>query len=322
MAGSAEWTLGFIALCDAAPLIVAQELGYFQQAGLKVRLSREPSWSNLRDKLAVGALDGAQLLAPMALTAESAAQASEPGLRAVMKLNANGAAVTLGRPAAKLGLAALVEDRKRTGSKVPVLATVFPDSIHTFLMRHWVQQCGLDPDRDVRLVTAPPERMIDRLAAGDIDGFCAGAPWNAVAEWRDLGTIVTSAMTVWPGAIDKVLVVRKDLILDDAARVEQIIGALMRAAIWAQTPENRTALLGILSRPEYLGEAAMAPGALADVEFLSGEASVPTLEDVHQLVDQLQSSTGTSATSDIARALTIFRGEFASHVVNSLKMQA
>ena len=61
--------LGFIALSDCAPLVVAKELGFFEAEGLRVDLSREASWANVRDKVAVGALDGGHMLGPMTLAA-------------------------------------------------------------------------------------------------------------------------------------------------------------------------------------------------------------------------------------------------------------
>ena len=59
--------LGFIALNDAATMIVAKARGYFEAEGLNVTLSREVSWATVRDKIKVGALDGAHMLAPTAL---------------------------------------------------------------------------------------------------------------------------------------------------------------------------------------------------------------------------------------------------------------
>ena len=59
--------LGFMPLDDAAGLIAAKALGFFADEGLNVELSREASWATIRDKVAVGALDGAHMLAPMVL---------------------------------------------------------------------------------------------------------------------------------------------------------------------------------------------------------------------------------------------------------------
>ena len=57
--------LGMIPLTDCAILAVAEQKGYFRRHGVEVVLSRETSWASLRDKVAAGALDGAQMLAGM-----------------------------------------------------------------------------------------------------------------------------------------------------------------------------------------------------------------------------------------------------------------
>ena len=57
--------IGFIPLTDCCVLAVAREKGLFTKAGLNVELSREASWANIRDKVCVGALDGAHMLAGM-----------------------------------------------------------------------------------------------------------------------------------------------------------------------------------------------------------------------------------------------------------------
>ncbi|MFX8585668.1 ABC transporter substrate-binding protein, partial [Acinetobacter baumannii] len=63
MGGSETLKLGFVPLVDAAPLVVAEQRGFFARHGLDVVLSREPSWATVRDKVSVGVLDGAHMLA-------------------------------------------------------------------------------------------------------------------------------------------------------------------------------------------------------------------------------------------------------------------
>ena len=58
--------LGYVRLLDAAPIIVADSLGFFRDEGLDVRLSREVGWATIRDKIAFGELDVAQALSPLA----------------------------------------------------------------------------------------------------------------------------------------------------------------------------------------------------------------------------------------------------------------
>lgn len=62
--------LGFIALTDAAPLIVAQAKGYFKKYGMdNVEVVKQASWPVTRDNLELGSggggIDGAHILSPM-----------------------------------------------------------------------------------------------------------------------------------------------------------------------------------------------------------------------------------------------------------------
>jgi len=62
--------LGFIALTDAAPLIVAKEMGLFAKYGMPdVTVAKQASWGATRDNLVLGSggggIDGAHILSPM-----------------------------------------------------------------------------------------------------------------------------------------------------------------------------------------------------------------------------------------------------------------
>src|SRR5581483_7813789 len=61
--------VGYVPLCDCAPLVMAQELGLFEKYGLHVHLSREAGWATVRDKIIYGELDAAHALAPMVIAA-------------------------------------------------------------------------------------------------------------------------------------------------------------------------------------------------------------------------------------------------------------
>ena len=65
MTGSADITLGFMPLFDSAVLVAAVEKGFVRDEGLNVRLVRETSWANIRDRIAVGHFQAAHMLAPM-----------------------------------------------------------------------------------------------------------------------------------------------------------------------------------------------------------------------------------------------------------------
>ena len=50
-------------------------------------------------------------------------------------------------------------------------AIPFEHSIHNYLLRYFLAEHGLDPDKDVKLRLTTPPDMIANLKAGNIDGF-------------------------------------------------------------------------------------------------------------------------------------------------------
>jgi two-component system, oxyanion-binding sensor len=66
LAAGRRIAIGLLRLTDSAPAIVAGEFGFFADEGLSVALSVEPSWANVADKLAYGALNAAVIVPPLA----------------------------------------------------------------------------------------------------------------------------------------------------------------------------------------------------------------------------------------------------------------
>lgn len=323
MNGLADLKLGFIPLTDCAPLVVAKSLGFFAEEGLDVSLSREASWATIRDKVAVGALDGAHMLAPMALAAAAGASGGltldvGPSLIAPMALNRNGSAITVStalakamrvadpeamaaQPVSAKALAKIIADRAGQGAAPLTFAVVFPYSMHNYELRYWLAQAGIDPDKDVRLVVTPPPRMVEQMRAGDIDGFCVGAPWNAVAEREGLGEIVIAASTFWPGGPDKVFGVTEAWAHHYPDELRAALRALIRASAWADDAANREDLIALLARPEHVG---VAPEALAraltdEIVFHRDAAGVPRREHALWFLSQMVRWGQVSAGADL-----------------------
>lgn len=322
MSEAGRLRLGFLALTDAAPLIVAQTKGHFAAAGLEVELVREASWATVRDKVAAGALDGAQMLAPAALATTLGIGAPAAPLIAPLALNRGGAAVALSPALAEAamrgGLAQALERRRFAGAPA-ILGVVFPYSLHNYLLRHWLAGQGIDPDRDARLVVAPPARTAERLAAGALDGFCAGEPWGSLAVDQSVGAVVDRASSVFPGAPDKVLAVREDLAERDSSRLRALLGALLEAGRWCDEPGNRRALADLLATEDRLGvPASTIRAGLPDVVFNRDEAGAPSPADGGWLLAQML-RWGQAADVDVAAtAERVFRHDLYAEAAGDL----
>jgi ABC-type nitrate/sulfonate/bicarbonate transport system substrate-binding protein len=250
---------GFVALTDAAPLVVARERGLFRQEGLEVSLQREASWATIRDKLSAGLFQGAHILAPHAIAARLGAGAEKADVIAPMSLNAHGAAIGVSAQlAAEMeesgaqALAQAVARRRARRDPAITFAVVFPFSMHNYMLRYWAASAGVDPDRDIRILTAPPTSIVDRLKSGVIDGFCVGAPWGAVCEAHCNAKLVLHADDFWSGGPDKVLGLSERWAVREPGATQALLRALLRGAIWADAPENAQELAGLLSAPHYL----------------------------------------------------------------------
>jgi NitT/TauT family transport system ATP-binding protein/nitrate/nitrite transport system substrate-binding protein len=279
--------LGFIPLNDAATLIVAHERGLFAAEGLNVELSRDVSWATVRDKIAFGALDGAHMLAPLALamTLGVAGAGAEPvPVIAPFAMALNGPTITLASRLAVVagdgrradGLARLIARRRQEGASPITLAVVFPFSTHNYLLRDWLAAAGIDPDRDVRLTVAPPPRMNELLAGGVVEGFCVTEPWGSAAAAVGSGRIVARGADLWPRTPDKVFAVTKAWAAERPNELQALLRAMLRAAAWADDAENRAELAAMLAQPRYVGaDVAVIEASLPDVIFAADGATAP-----------------------------------------------
>ena len=245
-----DLTLGFVALTDCALLIVAKDKGLFEAEGLDVTLSRDVSWANIRDKVAGGALDGAHMLAPMALALTLGVGGEAVPMITPLSLNANGSSISLSAAVAEAVqaldpaaaertprtahvLKRLIDARKAAGERPLTFAVVFPYSLHNYMLRYWLADAGIDPDQDVRITVTPPPRMAARLEAGEVDGFCVGAPWGGAVEASGAGRMVLHGAEFWPGAPDKVLGVTAAWAKAHPETLKAVLRALVRASVWA-----------------------------------------------------------------------------------------
>ena len=261
---------GFIPLLDSAVLIVASEKGFAQQEGIDLRLVRETSWANIRDRIVVGHFDVAHMLAPMPIAASLNLTSLSTSMLAPMLLGLGGNAITvasrlwremtafepdrLGNPASTgRALAQVISDRRKNGAALLRFGVVHPFSCHAYELRYWLAAAGIDPEQDVEISVLAPQVMADALAAGQVDGYCVGEPWNTAAVVAGTGRIVTYKQAIWPNSPEKVLGVTRKWAEENPQTLAALMRALSSAANWCAAPENAGAIAEMLARPEFLG---------------------------------------------------------------------
>ncbi|NJL21833.1 MAG: ABC transporter substrate-binding protein [Leptolyngbyaceae cyanobacterium SM1_3_5] len=250
--------IGFIPLTDCAPIVVAKEMGFFEKHGLtEVTLSREPSWKAIAQGVTGRRLDAAAMVTgmPLALTLGLGDSAPQPIVSAIT-LSRNGNAIVFSKQLLNEGVRSLADFKAlidRTPDKVHTLGMVHASSMHNLMLRYWLASGGIDPDKDVNLTVIPPAQMVANLKAGNIDGFCAGEPWNARAIHEGLGFVIANDLDIWQGHAEKVLGVREDWANQYPKSHLALVKALLEACQYCDDRRNREAILEVLCRPQYLG---------------------------------------------------------------------
>ena len=95
-------------------------------------------------------------------------------------------------------------------------------------------------------------QTVEALASGRVDGFCAGAPWNAAAVAAGIGAMVLASVDLRRNCHDKVLAWRADDVERRPAAVAKLGTAILKAGAWASIPKNFARMAQHLSAPDRL----------------------------------------------------------------------
>jgi two-component system, oxyanion-binding sensor len=288
--------LGYLPLIDAAPLIVAEEIGFAAEEGLHIDLVRLQSWAQSRDLLGAGGIDAAHMLVPLPVAQALGLGPRIPPFDLVMVLSQGGQAIAVSAAlehalrgighsfafddpnAARDALAKVAGTRLRVG--VP-----FPFSTHAVLVRRWLGTSPLAAGLTVH--TVPPPLMAKALASGEVDAFCVGEPWASFAAETALGALLLAGRSIWAAPPEKGLVLTRAFAEGRAELTGRLMRALWRACRWLDRPEHRSTAAEIVSRPDYLN----LPPELSERGLL-GRLAISAQGEIRQCPDFIRFHSG------------------------------
>ncbi|MGV2126217.1 CmpA/NrtA family ABC transporter substrate-binding protein [Agrobacterium vitis] len=257
--------LGFIALTDAAPLIIAQEKGLFAKYGMTgVEVSKQASWGATRDNLVLGGasngIDGAHILTPMPYLMQTGkvTQNNVPVPMSILaRLNLDSQGISVAKEYAETGVAldaaklkdAFAAKKAKTG-EVKVAMT-FPGGTHDLWIRYWLAAGGINPDKDVSTIVVPPPQMVANMKVGSMDAFCVGEPWNEQLVNQGIGFTACTTGELWKGHPEKAFSMRTDWVEKNPNATKALMMAIMEAQIWCDSMENKAEMADILGKRQW-----------------------------------------------------------------------
>jgi len=238
--------IGFIPITCATPLIMAGPLKFYEQQGLNVTLNKTAGWALIRDKMLNKEHDASHFLSPMPLAISMGLGSVAQPMNVATIQNVNGQAITLANK----------HKNKRDPKqwKGFVFAVPFDYSMHNFLLRYYVAEHGLDPDRDIQIRVTPPPEMVANLRAGNIDGFLGPDPFNQRAVYDEIGFIHILSKELWDGHPCCAFGVSGAFIRENPNTFAALYRAVLNAAAMAREARNRSLIANVISPANYLNQ--------------------------------------------------------------------
>jgi nitrate/nitrite transport system substrate-binding protein len=255
---TAKLRCGIIALTDNSPFVVGAEKGFFKKYGVEVTIAKGANWAAIRDSLSSGDNQMTHMLIgmPIASTMGLLGSPKKPMIIPWL-VNRNGQAITLkqewkGKVSADpKALKPFVDSAKKLGEPL-TFAMTFPPGTHAMWMRYYLAAGGINPDKDVALITVPPAQMVANMKIGKMDGFCVGEPWGARSIADKIGFTSVTTQDIWKDHPEKVCAFTADFAEKNPKTVKAVLKGLHETSVWLDDLNNRPEQCAIVSKANYI----------------------------------------------------------------------
>ncbi len=238
--------IGFIPITCATPLILAHPLRYYAAEGLEVEVIKTAGWALIRDKVLNKEYEASHFLAPMPIAITMGVGSTAQPVNVATIQNINGQAITLAN--------------KHKDKRDPKMwkgfkfAVPFEFSMHNFLLRYYVAEHGIDPDKDIQIRVVPPPEMVANLRAGNIDGYLGPDPFNQRAVYDEVGFIHLLTKELWDGHPCCSFGASTQFIKENPNSFAALFRAVLKAAALSRDPKNRKTIAESIAPANYLNQ--------------------------------------------------------------------
>ena len=263
--------IGFIPITCATPLIMAHPLGFYQKQGLNVEVVKTAGWALIRDKMLNKEYDATHFLSPMPLAISLGVGSNATPMNVATIQNTNGQAITLH-----------VKHKDKRDPKTWrgfKFAVPFEFSMHNFLLRYYVAEAGLDPDRDIQIRVVPPPEMVANLRAGNIDGYLGPDPFNQRAVFEEVGFIHLLTKELWNGHPCCAFGTSAQFIRQHPNTFAALYRSVLMAAAMAREAKNRELIAKVISPQAYLNQPEIVVQQVLTGRYADGLGNIRNVPD-------------------------------------------
>ena len=258
-------SLGFIPILEAAPLVIGVEKGFFAKHGLEVKLSKQANWGAARDNVVLGSAGGGidggqwQLPMPQMITEGALTNGKKVPMYVLAMLMSQGNGIAAANAVKDGNLSVDLKKSspgffekfaQKEGRKFRAAYT-FPKANQEFWLRWWLAAGGVDPDKQVELLTVPTPETLQGMRNGSMEAFSTGDPWPTRIAKDNIGYLAATTAQIWNAHPEEFLAVRADWVDKHPKAAVALLKGLIEAQQWLDKPENKVEAAKILSSRKW-----------------------------------------------------------------------
>lgn len=266
-----DLAIGFIPITCATPIIMAEPMGFYKKHGLNAKVRRASGWAMVRDWAINKEVDAAHMLSPMPLSITLGAGSQPVPYFMPAVENINGQAITLHNKHKSVKSA---KDMKGFRFCVP-----FTYSMHNYLLRYYLAEGGIHPDKDVQIRVVPPPEMVANLKADNVDGYLAPDPFNQRAVYENAGFIFMLSKDIWPGHPCCAFAISQEFAKTYPNTFLALFKSIVDATHFASKPENRKDIAKAISPRNYLNQPVIVLEQVLTGKYADGLGNIKTVPD-------------------------------------------
>ena len=240
-------SIGFIPITCATPIIMADPMKFYEKHGLKgTKVVKAEGWAMIRDWAVNKQVDCAHMLSPMPLAMSLGAGSQPTPFLMPAVENINGQAITL-----HIKHKDVKEPKDMKGF---TFCVPFDYSMHNMLLRYYLAEGGVDPDKEVKIRVVPPPEMVANLKAQNVDGYLSPDPFNQRAVYENVGFIFKLTKELWHGHPCCAFAASQEFATTMPNTFKAVFRAIVDATMFAHKPENRKDIAKAIAPRNYLNQ--------------------------------------------------------------------
>jgi nitrate/nitrite transport system substrate-binding protein len=155
----------------------------------------------------------------------------------------------------------------------------FDYSMHNYLLRYYLADGGLHPDKDVQIRIVPPPEMVANLKAGNVDGYLAPDPFNQRAVYENAGFIFKLSKELWDGHPCCAFAISQEFARTYPNTFLALFKSIVDATHFAAKPENRKAIAEAIAPKNYLNQPVVVVEQVLTGRYADGLGNIKEVPD-------------------------------------------